>query len=365
MDTYYSPEIEPLVETARRFAKKEILDKVVKLESLEKPEFPWEAVRAGGEAGFLNGPLGEEVGGASLKLDALAVLIEKLAEGAAGPAIIFAAHLAVTATLAGFEALKPMLSKMAEHSADSQPFLFGVALPRTAVSLDRPAIPLVEVKKGDLTITGDFVCFPSPSSNRRVMLVAGEKEAYAALADSDRVKSFSEVVYPGSGLTEFTTAELKLEKFRASDDEVLDKSVCRPLWRHLRVLLAAAQVGNARAAAHSAWEYAKERIQTGRRIIEHQEVRRMLEGMAEQVDAMSGMLRLAAGAPEGDYANAIARRAYTFCGTAGEQVCMDAIQTLGGYGYMKDYGVEKRARDAKSLQCLLGTYPEDILGGIE
>jgi alkylation response protein AidB-like acyl-CoA dehydrogenase len=78
---------------------------------------------------------------------------------------------------------------------------------------------------------------------------------------------------------------------------------------------------------------------------------------------MLGIVRLAASAPEGDAAIALARRAYTFCGTAAEQVCLDAVQTLGGYGYMKDYGLEKRLRDAKSIQCLLGTYPADILGG--
>lgn len=362
MDQFYNPDFKPLVETAERFAEREILGKVVKLDSLEKPGFPWDAIRAGGEAGFLCGPLSEEVGGGSLGIEALAVLIEKLAEGAAGPAMIFAAHLAVTATLAGFEALKPMLSKMAEHAADSQPFLFGVALPKTAVSLDRPAIPLVEEKKGDLVIAGDFVCFPAPTSCRQVMLVTGEKDAQAALVDSDRFKALSEATYPGSGLEEFSATGLKLDNFKVSDDEVLDKSACQPLWRHLRILTASAQLGNARAAARQAWEYAGERIQTGRKIIEHQDVRRTLENMAELLSAMLGMARLAASAPTGNAAVALARHAYTFCGTAAEQVCLDAIQTLGGYGYMKDYGLEKRARDAKSLQCLLGTYIEDILG---
>ena len=364
VDQFYNPDLKPLIETAERFAAKEIPGKMVKLDSLEKPGFPWEAIRAGGEAGFLWGPLSEELGGASLGLEALAVLIEKLAEGAAGLAAIFAAHLATTATLAGFESLKPMLSKMADHSADPQPFLFGVALPRTAVPLSRPAIPMVEEKGGDLIITADFICFPAPGECCRVALVTGEKNAHAVMVESDRVKSFSEAVYPGSGLEEFSTKGLKLDNFKASDDELLDKTVCATLWRHLRVLLAAAQLGNARAAARQAWQYAEERIQTGRKIIEHQDVRRVLENMMEQVSAMLGMVRLAAGAPPGEAAGALARRAYTFCGTSAEQVCLDAVQTLGGYGYMKDYGLEKRLRDAKSIQCLLGTYPEDMLGGV-
>ena len=66
MDSYYDLELKPLAETAERFATKEILGKVVKLESIEKPEFPWDAVRAGGEAGFLCGPLDEDLGGANL-----------------------------------------------------------------------------------------------------------------------------------------------------------------------------------------------------------------------------------------------------------------------------------------------------------
>jgi len=299
-----------------------------------------------------------------LSLSALAALIEMLAEGAAGPATIFAAHLAATAALAVGAIRESPLHEMAEHAADERPFLLGIAIPMTAAPLDRPAIPLVTENGGEIVITGDFICLPAPDVCWKILVAAGEKGAKALIVDSDKFSSDFKAVYAGSGLEEFSAASLQLNNFAVSMN-CADHNVTGQLWRMLRVLLAAAHLGNARAAAHSAWEYAKERIQTGRRIIEHQEVRRMIESMAEQVDAMTGMLRLAAGASEGDYANALARRAYTFCGTAGEQVCLDAIQTLGGYGYMKDYGVEKRARDAKSLQCLLGTYPEDILGGIE
>jgi len=365
LESYYDPELGPLLETAERFATKEILGKVVKLDSLDKPEFPWDAVRAGGDAGFLCGPLDEDLGGANLNLSAMAALVEKLAEGAAGPVAIFAVHLAATAALTRLDAARPMLEKMAGHSTDAQPFLFGVALPKTAVPIDRPAVPAVDEEGGDLAVTGDFMCLPSPEVCRRVVALTGEKDAHVLNVESERLEPVADSVYPGSGLDEFRSAGLKLDDFKATDDEVLDKSVSEPLWRNLRVLLAAVHVGNARAATRTAWRYAEERIQTGRKIIEHQEVRRMLETMTGQMEAMLGMVRLAAGAPEGEAANKLARRAYTFAGTAAEQVCLDAVQTLGGYGYMKDYGVEKRARDAKSLQCLLGTYPEDILGGMD
>jgi len=364
VDIYHDEELRPLAQTAQRFATKEILGKVVNLESLEKSGFPWEAISAGGQAGFLCGPLDEELGGASLGLPAMAVLIEKLAEGAAGPAAIFAMHLAATAALASVDAVRPLFEEMAAHSTDAQPFLVGVALPRTAVSIDRPAVPEVVEEGGDLTVTGDFVCLPAPEVCHRVLVVTGEKDAHPLIVDAERIKPLVGEVYPGSGLDEFPPAGLKLDDFKASDDEVLEKSVPARLYRNLRVLLAAVHLGNACAATRTAWEYAEERIQTGRKIIEHQEVRRILENMTELTEAMIGTVRLAAGAPEGEAASDMARRAYTFSGTAGEQVCLDAIQTLGGYGYMKDYGIEKRTRDAKSIQCLLGTYPEDILGGI-
>ena len=363
MNSYYNPEFKPLLETAQRFATREITGKVVKLDSLEKPGFPWEAIRVAGEAGFLCGPMSEDIGGGALSLEALTVLIEKIAEGAAGPATIFATHLAVVRALAGVESAKPLLKRMAEQSADPQPFLFGASLPMTAVPLNRPAIPEVEESKGDIVITGDFICFPSPEVCRHVVLVTGEKDAHSICVDAAKMSPHGSAVFPGSGLEEFTASGLRLDEFRATDDEIMDKTISAQLRRNLRVLLAAAQLGNARAALRTAWQYAEERVQTGRKIIEHQEVRRILETMAEQADAMTGMVRLAACAPEDKIGWDLARRAYTFCGSAAEQVCLDAVQTLGGYGYMKDYGVEKRVRDAKSLQCLLGTYVEGILGG--
>ena len=363
MESVFDKELDALVETARRFAKKEILGKVVKLDSLEKPAFPWEAIQSGGEAGFLTGPLDADLGGADLGLDAMAVLVEHLAEGATGPAAIFATHLAAVTKLADRPGAKALLEQMAEHCADEKPFLFGVALPATAVPLDRPASPIVEDRNGDLEITGDFLCLPSPDLCRHVLVATGEKADYLAVLDGEKLRPYSFDAYPGSGLDEFHPAGLKLDGVKATDDEVIGSAPAATLYRDIRVLLSAAQVGNARAAANYAFEYAHERVQTGRKIIEHQQVRKMIEGMFEKVEAAMGSVRLAANAPDGDAGCGIARRAYTSVGTAVEEVCQDAVQSLGGYGYMKDYGIEKRLRDAKSLQCLLGTYPEDVLGG--
>jgi len=271
--------------------------------------------------------------------------------------------MAATAALVGLGSAKPIIEQVAEHSADEKPYLVGVAIPMTAVSISSPAIPEVVEEGGDIKVTGDFICIPAPEVCQRIILLTGEKDAHVLNIGSERLQPLTRAIHPGSGLDEFRSSGLKLDDFKATDDEILDNSAAAPLWRNLRVLLAAAQVGNARAATRTAWRYSEERFQTGRIIIEHQEVKRTLENMNEQTMAMFGMVRLAAGAPDGDAANKLARRAYTYAGTLGELVCLDAIQSHGGYGYMKDYGVEKRTRDAKSLQCLLGTYPEDILGG--
>lgn len=361
MQSYFNPELGPLVETALRFAKKEILGKVVNPESLEKPGFPWDAIRAGGAAGFLTGPLDEENGGANLDLSALAVLVEHLAEGAAGPAAIFASHLAATTALTGAACAKPILSRIAEHCADSMPPLIGIALPATVTSLDRPAIPLIVKKGGDLIVSGDFISMPSPENCRWVLLPSSEDNGQVFLIESDKMRSFMKPIYPGSGLDEFHPSRIELNDFKVTDAEIISGASSNAIYRNIRLLLAAAQVGNARSAARTALEYAKERTQTGRKIIEHQEVLRMIAGMMERVDAATGLLRLAAAASAGEEADTLARRAYTFCGSAAEDVCQDSVQTHGGYGYMKDYGVEKRLRDAKSIQCILGTYPADIL----
>ena len=123
-----------------------------------------------------------------------------------------------------------------------------------------------------------------------------------------------------------------------------------------RAGVGAAAVGIARAALEAAVAYAKQRVQFGKPIAELQAIQFMLAEMAMKVEAARLLVWQAAYLHDQGCRNtkesAIAK---CFAGDTAMQVSMDAVQVLGGYGYMKDYPVEKYMRDAKLHQIYEGT----------
>jgi len=123
-----------------------------------------------------------------------------------------------------------------------------------------------------------------------------------------------------------------------------------------RIGIAAQAVGIARAALEAAVSYAKERTQFGKKIAEHQSIANMLADMHTRLNAARLMVlhaaRLrAAGVP----CLSEASQAKLFASEAAEWICSKAIQVHGGYGYVKDYAVERHYRDARVTQIYEGT----------
>jgi alkylation response protein AidB-like acyl-CoA dehydrogenase len=115
-------------------------------------------------------------------------------------------------------------------------------------------------------------------------------------------------------------------------------------------------VGLARAAYEYAVAYARERMQFGKPIIANQAVRFMLADMLTEIEAARLLVwRSAWLADDGKPNNAEASMGKVFAADMAMRVTTDAVQILGGYGYMRDYPVEKWMRDAKILQIVEGT----------
>jgi alkylation response protein AidB-like acyl-CoA dehydrogenase len=112
----------------------------------------------------------------------------------------------------------------------------------------------------------------------------------------------------------------------------------------------------ARAAYEYALQYAQERIQFGQPIFRHQAISFMLADMAIQIDAARLLSwRAAYLADQEVYATQEASMAKAFAADVAMRVTTDAVQILGGYGYMRDFPVEKWMRDAKIMQIYEGT----------
>ncbi|SAL71364.1 acyl-CoA dehydrogenase [Caballeronia peredens] len=123
-----------------------------------------------------------------------------------------------------------------------------------------------------------------------------------------------------------------------------------------RIGIAAQALGIARAAFDAARAYARERVQFGRPIHEHQSVANMLADMQTQINAARLLVHHAARMrTEGIACLSEASQAKLFASEMAERVCSDAIQVHGGYGYLQDYPVERHYRDARITQIYEGT----------
>jgi len=333
--------------------------------------FNWEMARQGGLAGFVSGLLPEELGGAGLDGLSRAVALERMARGRAGAASLFAVHWAGVIALleVGDRAeVSEWLSAMAGEAESDRPLLCGVAVPAPVIGND-VAWPEAKDPDGRLSISGEFIAPVDPGICDRIVVAAPGPDGDAVIAwcRGDELASAVKAANPGSGLLEVPLAGLCLEGFEPDAAALASggagSRAAAALQRALYLGLASAMAGNAAAASSYAWEYARERTQTGRPIIEHMEVRRMLERMETLVEAARATALAAAADEGGENDLAVARRAYMFAGESCEEVCLDAVQCLGGYGYMEDYGLERRLRDHKSMQCILGSHPLDWVGG--
>jgi alkylation response protein AidB-like acyl-CoA dehydrogenase len=127
--------------------------------------------------------------------------------------------------------------------------------------------------------------------------------------------------------------------------------------------LAAAQLGNSAAALAIAERYAQERRQTGRLLIDHQNVRVTLVTLhVWQNAAESFLFRAAVDRDRFSGPFDLCRQAFRFAAEAGEMICLDAMQVLGGYGYMHEYGIESRLRACKAVTALASDQLSGALG---
>lgn len=362
-----------LADTAERFARKELPDGPGDpLGGLETAG-AGDAIRGAGALGLLSCAMPEAMGGIGLDGLSRSLLWEKIAEGRADVAVILAAHTAAMGLLASLEEV-PAVREWLLASADpaDAPRLAGLAVPEPAVGLDRPARPSPGLNGPEAAprLRGDLLFLNGPPAASHLVLYLPEPDQSGAILwlDPDRAAAHCADGHPGSGLEALSRGRLIFSEPTSLAETLLCTGgrageLGARMLTDLRLGLAAVHTGNAAAALRTARTYAAERFQTGRPILGHQEVQRMLEQMETRLEASRSFVYRASAFQGGPrQALRLARQADRFCGEACEQVCLDAVQVLGGYGYMKDYGVERRLRDCKSLQGLLGAYASDWLG---
>ena len=334
----------------------------------ESGEFPQAAYDALAAADFAAPHVAEEYGGAGADALATCIVIEEVARACASSSLIPAVNKlgSMPLVLAGSEELKKKyLTRLAANEG-----MFSYCLSEPEAGSDAAAMKTRAVRDGD-----DWVI----SGTKRWITNAGVSEFYTVFAVTDPearkgagisafvVEKSDEGVSFGApekklGIKGSPTREVYLDNVRVPADRMIGAegtgfTTAMRVLDHTRVTIAAQAVGIAQGALDYALSYAKERTQFGKPIADFQGLQFLLADMGMKVEAARQLTYAAAGRSERNDKDLtfFGAAAKCFASDTAMQVTTDAVQVLGGYGYTRDYPVERMMRDAKITQIYEGT----------
>jgi butyryl-CoA dehydrogenase len=351
-------------ESARAFAQNELWPNAAAWD--RDSHVPVDKYKAMGELGLMGIIVPEEWGGAGADYVSFALAMIEIAAGDGGCGTLASVMGLLSNALYRFgsEAQKTKyLSSLASGKTIS-----AFALTEPQAGSDASNLRVRAEERDDhfiLNGTKQFITAGSIADFAIVFAVTdpelGKKGITAFLVDADtpgyRVASIENKL----GQHSSDTCQLVFENLKVPTENMLGArgegyKIALANLEGGRVGIAAQSVGMARAAMEVAIEYAKERESFGKPIIEHQGVAFRLADMATQVEAGTQMvLHAAALKDSGASCLKEASMAKLFASEMAEKVCSGAIQTLGGYGYLSDFPVERIYRDVRVCQIYEGT----------
>ncbi|MDQ3449493.1 MAG: acyl-CoA dehydrogenase family protein [Actinomycetota bacterium] len=356
-------EAEALLDLTRELAREELAPRAAEYEAAGT--FPREQVALLGKSGLLGLPYAEEHGGGGQPYEVYLQVVEELASSWFTVALSVAVHSLSCFPLATFGTPEQRARWLPDMVGGET--LGAYCLSEAESGSDAAALRTKAVRDGDAyVVTGtkawithagladfyDVMVRTSDDGPRGIscLLVAGDTAGVSAAPRERKM-----------GLTGSPTAPLLLQDARVPADRLIGAegqgfTIALAALDAGRLGIAACSVGLAQAAYEEALAYAKQREQFGKPIIEFQGLGFMLADMATAIEAgralyLAAARRKDAGLP---YSRQAAM-AKLFCSDAAMRVTTDAVQVLGGYGYVQDYPVERYMREAKVLQIFEGT----------
>ncbi len=357
-------EQEMIRDSVRAFARERLAPNAAKWD--RESTFPREALRGLGEMGLYGIAVAEEWGGAGMDYLALALAMEEIAAGDAATSTIIAVNNLVTGIVNGYgspaqkqEFLKPLASGAR---------LGCFCLTEPHVGSDASALRTTARRDGDHWVLNGVKQFITSGKHADVAVVfavtdrdAGKKGISAFIVPTATPGYVVARIEDKLGQHASDTAQIAFEQCRvpAANRLGAEGEGYRIALSNLeggRISIAAQAVGIARSACEAALAYARERESFGKPIIEHQAVNFRLADMATRIEVARQMVWHAAVLRD-------ARRpclkeasmAKLFASEMAEQVCSDAIQIHGGYGYVADFPVERMYRDVRVTRIYEGT----------
>ncbi|MDX1777693.1 MAG: acyl-CoA dehydrogenase family protein [Thermodesulfobacteriota bacterium] len=365
MEYGFTDEQKEIIELTRKIAKERVLP--VRAELDESETFPWEIINILADAGLFGIYIPEEYGGLGFGNLENCLAVEELSKCCIGVSVSFAAS--------GLGCYPILLYGSEEQKKHYLPIIasgkklaaFGIT--ESAAGSDAASIRTTAVKDGD-----DYIL----NGVKQWITNGGEAEIYSVIAITDKTKGprgasafIVEKDTPGFtfgkkekklGIRSSATRELVFEDCRIPKKNLIAREgmgfiVAMKTFDQTRPGIAAQGVGLAQGALDAAVEYSRERETFGRPIIAHQAVQHMLADMATQIEAARALTYLSARTADTRSKDLpkVSAMSKLFATDVAMKVTTDVVQIFGGYGYMRDYPVEKMMRDAKILQIYEGT----------
>jgi len=365
MDYFLTEDQLMIKELTRQIAEEKVIPARHELD--EKEEFPWEIMKVLAQSDLFSLFIPEEYGGLGRGCLELCIAVEELSRACLGVSTSYAANALGTSPILLYGSDEQKKKYLPDIAAGKR--LVAFALTEANAGSDAGGIQTTARLEGN-----EYVV----NGTKQWITNGGEAEIYTIIAITDRAKgargASAFIVEKGTphfsfgkkekkmGIRASATRELIFDNCRIPKDNILGKEgmgfiVAMKTLDNSRTGVGAQGVGVAQGAFEEAVKFARQRVQFGHPIISFQAVQHMLADMAIDIEAARALVYSVAryidsGAKEISKESAIAK---VFATDLAMRVTTNAVQVMGGSGYMREYPVEKMMRDAKILQIYEGT----------
>lgn len=365
MDYFLDEEQLMIRDLARQVAEEKVMP--VRAELDEKEEFPWDIMKALAQSDFFGINIPEEYGGLGRGGLELSIAIEELSRACLGVSTTFAANALGTYPILLYGSEEQKKKYLPDIASGKKLVAFG--LTEANAGSDASGVQTTARLDGN-----EYVL----NGTKQWITNGGDAEIYTIIAITNKSRgargASAFVVEKGTpgfsfgkkekkmGIRSSSTRELVFEDCRIPKENIISKPgmgfiVAMRTLDKSRVGVGAQGVGVAQGAFEAAAEFAKERHQFGSPIISIQAVQHILADMATQIEAARALVYAVARFVDTNAKDISKESAMSklFATDMAMKVTVDAVQVMGGSGFMREYPVEKMMRDAKILQIYEGT----------
>lgn len=365
MDFEFNEDQKMIKEAAREFASEKLAPKAQEFD--EKEEMPRELFKELAELGYLGMLMPEEYGGSGLDFISYILVMEEFAKACAALEISLSVHNSLVSDAilkyGTDEHKKKYLSKLTKGD-----FIGAYSLTEPQAGTDAGSLKTSAILKGDHYLVNGTKTFVTNAgiADLFVLFVLTNPEAkskgISCLLVEKGLKGFNlgqkekKMGIRGSDTRELSFEDCQVPKENLLGEENKGFGIALSLLDSGRIGVGAQSVGIAQSALDEALRYSKERVQFGQPICNFQAIQFKLANMATQIDAARLLVYRAAWLKQNNVrCSKEASMAKLFASEIANYVVNEAVQIHGGYGYMKEYAVERYFRDARVTEIYEGT----------